>query len=184
MADVHRIGKRIARRTNFLVIAARQKFGERVVVVHSRDDFAHGQTHFAGNDGAHHVAEIAARHGKHHRLACLSHARRGIKIINALRQQAPDVDGICGRQRQMFQVRIRECPFHHRLTVVEFSVDFHRADVVLECGHQLALAFADFANWKQNNHAHAGNFMKCVCDRRAGVAARRRENYYLLAVFA
>ena len=47
-------------------------------------------------------------------------------------------------KRNVRQRGIGERAFHHRLAVVEFAVNRHGADVVLERGHQLALAFADF----------------------------------------
>ena len=73
---------------------------------------------------------------------------------------------------------------HHRLTVVKFSINRHRADVVFERRHQLALRQADFINWKKDDDLDAGNFMKRVGDRRARVAARRRQDGHLPVVLA
>ncbi len=89
-----------------------------------------------------------------------------------------DESGIC------FNAGSAERAFHHRLAVVELAVNRHGADIVLERRHQFALAHADFVNRKQHDDAHAGNVVKRVRHRRAGVAARRRENRHLPSVLA
>ena len=81
----------------------------------------------------------------------------------------------------MLQCRIAERAFHHRLAVVEFPLNRHRAHVVAQRGHELALALADFAEREQHEDADAGHAMEGVRHGGPGVAAGGGEDRELLA---
>ena len=184
MAYVHRVGNRVARRRDFFVAAAGEKAGELVVGIDRRDDFFHRQTHLPRHDRAHGVAEIAAGNGKNRRLAGFGDARRGVKIIDALRQQPADVDGVGGRQRNGPERRIGKGAFHQRLAIVERAVYGDRADVVPQRGHLLPLAVADLGDGEQHQHADPVHAVKRAGHGRAGIPACGRQDRQGPARFA
>ena len=81
----------------------------------------------------------------------------------------------------MLQRRIGKGPFHNRLTIVELAIDRDGADVFGQRRHQLSLADTDLVEREQHDDLNAGNVVKRVRDRRAGIAARGGQNRDVLS---
>ena len=72
MADVHRVGNRVARRRNFFITPLARNLGNASLSLTGAMIFFTGKPISPRDDRAHHVAEISAGNGKHHRLARLA----------------------------------------------------------------------------------------------------------------
>ncbi|OQB89214.1 MAG: hypothetical protein BWX84_02526 [Verrucomicrobia bacterium ADurb.Bin118] len=176
MPHVHRVGQAVSRRLDFPIHPRREKVGEFIVAIHRHHQPAQRQPHPPGDDRAHHVAEIAAGYGKDDRFSGRSDPRGCIKVIDALRQQPADVDGIGGGQSDWFQHRIGKGALHHRLAIVKLPVHGNGPDVVAQRGHLFALAVADLVEWEQHDDPDPFHPMKRTGHRRTRVAAGRRQD--------
>ena len=132
--DIHRRAGRSVERTVPVVSAGPDEIGQHVVPVGGADQFRDRHAHVFGIDGGQDVAEIAGRHRHIERFARLDPARPDQvavsgHIIDDLRHQTAEIDGVGGREfhiflrQELFHIRIGENIFDAGLGIVEITVD-------------------------------------------------------------
>ena len=103
--DVHRRRNGREERAVAVVDAGGQEVSQHVVLVARDDELGNGQTHALGVVAGQDIAKVAGRHAELHGIAGLDgtgaqQLRIGGKVVDDLRHQAPDVDGVGARKHR------------------------------------------------------------------------------------
>ena len=176
IADVHgvRVGGYGGNRTIF---AAEQILRDDIVGVGSGDETSHRQTDALGEDPGGEVAEIAAGHSDDQRDGGHGKLAVGGDVIEHLREQATDIDGIRGSEEgALIELLVGESLLDEALAIVKGAGNFEGGDIVAERGELFFLGFADALRRIEDHDPNAGNAKKAVCDGTAGVAGSSDEN--------
>ena len=173
------------------VVEARlQKVRQHPVGVGCTDQSAHRQAQLLGVPACQDIAEVARRYDvidllPEPDLPLPQQCRIGQEVIDHLRRQPPDVNGVCRRQpdvRCRFPVREgRKHCLHRALTVVK--VPFHRTDrdVLSLLGQHLHLLhLRDTLPGEKDDDPRPRHVVKALQGGLAGVARGRREDHGLL----
>ena len=92
-------------------------------------------------------------------------------VIEHLRQQAADVDGICGSEKgALAQGFVGEGLLDQALAIVKGAGNFERGDVFAESGELFFLGFADAFGRIKNHDADARDAQKSMGNGASGVA--------------
>ena len=134
------------------------------------------------------VAEVSGRHRNIHRLAGLQHLLLhklavGIDVINDLRYQPADIDGVGGREaipapsQSFLKLGIVKHGFYTVLGIVKISADADNCRVVTLLGHHLPLLNPAYAilriKYDNPGMRHIRKAGQCSL---SGVARGRRQN--------
>ena len=186
VAHVHGVGDGRDGGTR-LVVTRLQVTVEDVVAVVGGDEALDGQPHLLGKQSGGDVAEIPAGDADDHlvRLAQLLHPGVRLEVVERLRQEAGDVDGVGGRQVEArVEVGVEECLLHERLAVVEGAVYLQRGDVAPEGSELLLLDVADLPLGVEHVDADALDAEEAVCHGAPGVTGRGDEHMDRASAFA
>ena len=165
--DVHRRRNGREERTVAVVDAGGQEVSEHVVLVAGHDEFGDGQTHALGVVAGQDIAKVAGRYAELHGIAGLDGAgaqqlRIGGKVVDDLRHQAADVDGVGARKhgagglQALGQLLIGKDALDGTLGVIEVAADAADGDVAaLLRGHLQILHAADLALGIKDGDARA-----------------------------
>ena len=165
--DVHRRRDGREERTVAVVDAGGQEVSEHVVLVARDDELGDGQTHALGIVAGQDIAKVAGRYAELHGVAGLDGAgaqqlRIGGKVVDDLRHQAADVDGVGTRKHRagglqtLGKLLIGKDALDGTLGVIEVAADAADGDVIaLLCGHLQILHAADFALGIKDGDARA-----------------------------
>ena len=155
--DVHRRRDGREERAVTVVNAGGQEVGKHVVLVARHDELGDGQTHALGVVAGQDIAKVAGRYAELHGVAGLDGAgaqqlRIGGKVVDDLRYQAADVDGVGARKHRagglqaLGKLLIGKDALDSTLGVVEVAADAAHGDVVaLLRGHLQVLDAANLA---------------------------------------
>ena len=186
--DIHGRAGRLEKGTVQIVGARSEKVRQNIVLVGRADEFSHREPHLFGVPPRENVAEIPRGDDEVHRFARRDLARPHEvavcgKVIDDLRAEPAEVDGIGGRENHaLFFQRARHVPigkdlFDGGLAVVEIPLDGEHADVVpLLNGHLALLHFADALVRIKDHDFDAFRVLEALERRLAGIAARRHED--------
>ena len=165
--DVHRRRDGREERTVAVVDAGGQEVSQNVVLVARDDELGDGQTHALGIVAGQDIAKVAGRYAELHGVACLDGAgaqqlRIGGKVVDDLRYQATDVDGVGARKHRagslqtLGKLLIGKDALDGALGVVKVAADAADGDVIaLLRGHLQILHAADFALGIKDGDARA-----------------------------
>ena len=164
IAYVHRVGQR-GHRGAWPIDARVEVVQEDVVAVVGGDEVRHGQPHTVRDESGGKVTEVAAGHTHDETLGTADavHLGVGVEVIEGLRQEARDVDGVGRGELQVgVEVGVDEGGLDERLTVVEDAVHLQRGDVTPEGGELAFLNRADLALGVEYKDADAGHIEETV----------------------
>ena len=180
--DVHRRRDGREERAVAVVDAGGQEVSQHVVLVARDDELGDGQTHALGIVTGQDIAKVAGRHAELHGIAGLDGAgaqqlRIGGKVVDDLRHQAPDVDGVGARKHRaggfktLGKLLIGKDALDGTLGVVEVATDAADGDVVaLLRGHLQVLDAANLALGIKDGDARARGVGKAGECGLAGIA--------------
>jgi len=170
IADVHGVGTGGDGGAR-AILAGEEIFGHRVVGIGGGDESRDRQADALGEDSGGEIAEISTGYGDDERHGSDGQLAVGGHVIEHLREQPANIDGIGGGEESALIERfIGEGLLDEALTVVEGAGDFQRGDIFAERGELLFLGFADALGRIQDDHANTGNAEEAVRDGTAGVA--------------
>ena len=170
--DVHRRRDGREERAVTVVNAGGQEVGKHVVLVARHDELGDGQTHALGVVAGQDIAKVAGRYAELHGVAGLDGAgaqqlRIGGKVVDDLRYQAADVDGVGARKHRagglqaLGKLLIGKDALDSTLGVVEVAADAAHGDVVaLLRGHLQVLDAANLALGIKDGDARARSVSK------------------------
>jgi hypothetical protein len=176
IADVHGVGIGSDGRAR-LVLAGEEIARDDVVGVGGGDEAGYGNADTFRENARGEITEIAAGDGDHERhrgnrqLAIRGH------VIEHLRKQAADVDGVCGREEgTLVELLVGESLLDEALAIVEGARDFEGGNVLTESGELLFLRFANAFGRIENDDADSGDSEESVGDGAAGITRGGDEN--------
>ena len=186
VADVHGVGDRPDRRAR-LELAGRQIRRHHVVRIRGCHEPLDGRARALREQPGGEVPEIAAWRADDRRFGrpgLTAQLGDSLEVIDHLRQQPADVDGVRRRQRDLAaQARVGERVLHQFLAVVEAAGHGVRADVgrgiVVEHRELGLLRRAHAAFRVQNHDARAGDTVECVRHGAAGIARCRGQHRHV-----
>jgi len=160
-----------------IVVAGEQVSRDDVISVGGGNETSHRQADSFSDKAGGEIAEIAAgngddkRDGRHGQLAV------GSDVIEHLRQQAANVDGVGGSEKgALCELLVGEGLLDETLAIVEGPGNLQRGNVLAEGGELFFLGFADALRRIKNDNANAGNAEKTVGDSAARVARSGDKN--------
>ena len=178
--DVHRRRDGRVERTVAVVDTGGQEVSQHVVLVARDDELGDGQAHALGIVAGQDIAEVAGRYAELHGVAGLDGAgaqqlRIGGKVVDDLRYQTADIDGVGARKhgasglQALGKLLIGKDALDGALGVVKVAADAADSDVVaLLRGHLQVLDAADLALGIKDSDARArsvGKAGKCCLAR-------------------
>ena len=187
--DVHRRRDGREERAVTVVNAGGQEVGKHVVLVARHDELGDGQTHALGVVAGQDIAKVAGGHTELNGVAGLDSAgaqqlRIGGKVVDDLRYQAADVDGVGARKHRagslqtLGKLLIGKDALDGALGVVKVAADAADGDVIaLLRGHLQILHAADFALGIKDGDARARRVGKTGECGLAGVARRGGDDH-------
>jgi len=164
VTHIHGVGKAGPGRRDLGVAPRGEKPGKLVVFVGGHNQHPDRQAHATGVFAPQGVAEISRGNGKDDLLSRRRQLGIGIDIIDRLREDSPEIDGIGRGKIQIRQGGIGKGLLHHVLAIVEFPRHGHRLDVLPDGVQLLFLAPADLVPRVENRHADPRHALEGLAD--------------------
>ena len=187
--DVHRRRDGREERAVTVVYAGGQEVSQHVVLVARDDELGDGQTHTLGIVAGQDIAKVAGRYAELHGVASLDSAgaqqlRIGGKVVDDLRYQTADIDGVGARKHRagglqaLGKLLIGKDTLDGTLGVVKVAADSADGDVAaLLRGHLQVLDAADLALGIKDGDARARSVGKTGERSLARVARRGGDDH-------
>ena len=170
ISHIHRVGDG-AERGLRVIASGQQELWNDVVDVGGGNKAVRLQTESLRHQPGGEIPEVSAGHAEHEITVTGGQLSPRAEVIKDLRQQTPDIDGVCGSEPDLSsKLVILKRLFGKPLTVVEGSRDGKRGYVVAEGGELALLDIAHLPIREEHHDPGSLETEKCLCHRAAGVA--------------